>query len=1080
MKHQEFNENTKCPFCASEKISKYKQRSDKIWVLICSNCGLGFVEKYPKNLQSFYELDYYEKSIKSDGDENEIGYINYQEIQHSYFIWAIALIDLVKTGDSLFDLGCSNGIFLDLAKMYGFKKLSGVEYNSEYAEICHRKGYKVYNNSFINIDFNEEQKFNVVTAWAVLEHIPQLTDVFAQIKNILQPDGFLFFEIPCLTFNENADKHWFNSSLEHIYYFTEQSFKKITLHFFGQEYIGRIVNFDNFGSTIIGFVSSDESRMKMLFSIGNNLQQLTLDDLKKLNRKDLQNYLMLYIKYINDLHVLENIVNYIASSWILDCELSDLFILFLGQQYIKLSTDNAQYLNAKEYFVSQLENKNLEIEKLQAQLQKSQANLTAIESSKFWKLRQKWFQFRRLIGILNEDEPISLKKLLKLSKLSKFIQKGLRKLPNFQIRNIRQEKWYEDRPLVSVIIPCFNYGKYVEEAIDSVLSQTFRNFEIIVIDGGSTDDSTISILKSLNKPKTKIYYRESRHLVGDNRNFGIERATGKYICCLDADDKLQPTYLEKAVFLLETYAYDIVSTAVQCFEDSDCVWQIAPQPRLDNIVQANQFSTVAVFSKKMWTLANGYHDYGIGKEHISEDWDLWLRIMALGARATNIPETLMLYRIHSKSSLSNHPEIASYQEQIKVICSFNKKYLTPKNYARSWKTNTEECRVINGTINLINSYIKETKNHQKNILFALPFVITGGADTILLQIAQHLNENDFNISVMTTIKTDANLGDNTHRYEQITKEIYHLCNFLPSEARWKDFIYYFIESRKIDIIFLVGSTYFYKILPDLKRDFPSIKIVDQLFNEYGHINNNRKYAKFIDLNILASEAIKNVLLSKFGELEDKTRVIIHGVDTQNEFNPTKVDEKPILDSNIIPQDKFIVSYMGRFSEEKCPETFLQIVKMLKDYDDMYFIMIGNGPEYKNIKEKVVDWNLTDKIFIPGFVDDNKLYLKITNLLVIPSKIEGIPIILMEGLSLGIPVVASKVGDIPSVITDGYNGFVCDSSDIDGFVANIKQIFLDKELHNKMKANARYSALQNLDITRMKNEYKDAFLSILKK
>ena len=722
---------------------------------------------------------------------------------------------------------------------------------------------------------------------------------------------------------------------------------------------------------------------------------------------------------------------------------------------------------------SQLQQTQSQLQQTQSQLQQTQSQLDSIQNTKFWKLRQKWFQFRRLVGITNDNQSLSFKEILKNIQKHFDVQKKT-------LVKIKQKKWSKNLPLVTVVIPCYNYGQYVEDAIDSVLNQTFQDFEIIVVDGGSTDDWTIKTLNSLQKPKTTIYYREGRHLVGDNRNFGIEKSQGKYICCLDADDKIRPTYLEKALFLLETAAYDIVSTSVQCFGKSTETWEIELKPKLEEIVRNNQISTVAVFSKDLWKKANGYHDYGIGKDHIPEDWDLWVRMMAIGARSINILEPLMLYRIHGNyTSLSNHPETLDLRKQSETIKNFNQKHLTQDSYKRSLHINQASYQVINGNTNISNSYLNEKKENKKTkIVVALPFTITGGADTVLLQIAKHLSKNKFDISVITTIETDPTLGDNTAKYENITKQIYHLYKFLDSKEKWKDFVYYYLESRQIEIILIVGSAYFYDLLPDIKKDFPHIKIVDQLFNEHGHIKNNRKYAKLIDMNILANKTIQNILLQDYKEEPSKTSVIVHGVDTQVEFNPANINQDLI--ENTVPKDKFIVSYMGRFSEEKCPQKFVDIANKLRDHEDIYFLMLGNGPEYELVKEQISKLNLNHKIYAPGFVEDNKPFLKASNLLIIPSKIEGIPIILMESLSLGVPVIAANVGGIPDVITDSYNGFVCNSGDINCFANSIVRVYSEKNLQTSLKENARSYAKDKLDIASMNSKYKNLFLSLTKK
>src|SRR5580658_6331274 len=135
---------------------------------------------------------------------------------------------------------------------------------------------------------------------------------------------------------------------------------------------------------------------------------------------------------------------------------------------------------------------------------------------------------------------------------------------NEQVLSFVNNQWRRDYPLVSLVIPCFNYGQFIEQAVRSVLNQTLPDIELIVVEGGSTDACTVAEvrrLESLGLPKTQFYFRSERHLVGDNRNFGISRARGRYVVCLDADDFISPIYIEIAVFFAEVFGYDIVTAS---------------------------------------------------------------------------------------------------------------------------------------------------------------------------------------------------------------------------------------------------------------------------------------------------------------------------------------------------------------------------------------------------------------------------------------------------------------------------------------------------------------------------------------
>lgn len=1050
MKDRKFIEINKCPFCSSQNISRYKQRSDELWVLICSDCELGFVEKYPQNLQDLYELDYYEKGSSLNDDSQSIGYSDYTKIDYSYFLWSIALVSLTNAKDSIFDLGCSNGLFLDLAKMHGFNTLSGVEYNLDYANICREKGYDVYSQSFIDIDFDKSEKFEIVTAWAVLEHIPELNDVFEKIKSILKPDGLLLFEVPCLIFDEAADSYWLNSSLEHIYYFTEKSFKNITLRLLGQEYIGRVVTFENYGATLVGIVGQDSSKMKSLEQFGRCLREINEYDLKDMKRDEITDYLIFHLRYTNDLKISQAISQHFSNHVEGNLQISDHLITFLLQSHIKLSHDNVEYIKAKDYFVD-------EIEKLQTEL-------VALKTSKFWKLRQRWFQFRRTIGISDDRQSLSLKTGLK--KIKEKI-----KFPIFI--DVEQERWDKNTPIVSIIIPCYNYGKYLEQAVDSVLNQTFKDIEIIIVDDGSNDPHTIKVLNDLSKPKTKII-RTTNQKLPAARNNGIKVAQGKYICCLDADDIIAETYLEKCLVALESNNLDVCYSWIQEFEDSNLLYKTG-NFELSTLMKYNCVEVSAIFKKSIWTKVGGYRE---SMTQGYEDWDFWISIAKSGGMGLKIDEPLFLYRKHGISMINAAKENHNYLYQY-IQDNHRDVYKRGESLRQRFlDLFSVKYRVKNGYCNLIQSYqqnLSESCSYNRQpirILFALPWLVHGGVETVLLQLMKTLKRQGIHISIITTMSADPDQGNLTEEFCRVTPEIYHLPNLIKEQKEWLSFVNYFIKTRNINFIFIAGSEYFYSILSSIKKEKNNLKIIDQLYNTFGHVANNRKYAQWIDLNIVENKTIETCLLVEHSEQSHKLKVIQNGIDVNYFVNSTSLS-KP----QNITRGEFIITFLGRFSVEKCPELFVEIVLQFKNNPKVHFVMCGQGSLVDLIQRKIYNYNLEEKVNLVGSID-SRHYLDYTNLLILPSAIDGRPNSVLESLSMGVPVIASAVGGLPEIIQDGYNGFLCESGNVNDFVDRINQVLDDEQLYLSMKKNARTYAVENLDVNVMHQKYLDMFRSLV--
>lgn len=194
---------------------------------------------------------------------------------------------------------------------------------------------------------------------------------------------------------------------------------------------------------------------------------------------------------------------------------------------------------------------------------------------------------------------------------------------------------------VSVIIPCYNQGAYIDEAVDTVLAQTFRDFEIIIVNDGSTDEATNRLLAVYCKPQTRVINTENQG-VALARNVGIREACGKYILSLDADDRIAPIYLEKAVAVLESAPeVGIVYCLADCFGVRQGRWLI-PDFSLRGMLLTNLIFCTALYRKEDWERTGGYNpNMSAGWE----DWDFWLSLLELGLGVNRIPEVLFYYRI---------------------------------------------------------------------------------------------------------------------------------------------------------------------------------------------------------------------------------------------------------------------------------------------------------------------------------------------------------------------------------------------------------------------------------------------------
>ena len=181
--------------------------------------------------------------------------------------------------------------------------------------------------------------------------------------------------------------------------------------------------------------------------------------------------------------------------------------------------------------------------------------------------------------------------------------------------------------------------------VNSILAQTFSDFEIIIVNDGSTDAATNALLEKYSRPKTTVIHTENQGVCAA-RNTAIKAAAGKYILPLDADDKIEPTYLEKAVNVFDNHPETgVVWCKADFFGTQKGEWDLKPFS-LKQIMNNGCVFVTAMFRKSDWERVGGYN---VNMVHSLEDWDFWLSFVEQGLSFYQIPEILFHYRQHAVS-----------------------------------------------------------------------------------------------------------------------------------------------------------------------------------------------------------------------------------------------------------------------------------------------------------------------------------------------------------------------------------------------------------------------------------------------
>ncbi|MFD2517938.1 glycosyltransferase family 2 protein [Salinimicrobium flavum] len=195
---------------------------------------------------------------------------------------------------------------------------------------------------------------------------------------------------------------------------------------------------------------------------------------------------------------------------------------------------------------------------------------------------------------------------------------------------------------VSIIVPSYNQAQYLGEALQSVLHQTYLNWECIIVDDGSQDKTKeVAELFISKDPRFKYFYQENRGL-SSARNFGIDKSVGSILLPLDADDKISGDYIEKALKVLQDDpSIKVVYCEAEKFGKESGLWELETFS-LFNLSRMNMIFCSALFRRVEWERVGGFDE---NMKYGWEDWEFWISILKNGGDVKKLDFVGFYYRI---------------------------------------------------------------------------------------------------------------------------------------------------------------------------------------------------------------------------------------------------------------------------------------------------------------------------------------------------------------------------------------------------------------------------------------------------
>lgn len=612
------------------------------------------------------------------------------------------------------------------------------------------------------------------------------------------------------------------------------------------------------------------------------------------------------------------------------------------------------------------------------------------------------------------------------------------------------------KPTVSIITPYFNTSDVFLETIQNVQHMSFQQWEWVIVDDGSTDLESLARLAWLEQtePRARVIHQaNSGPAVA--RNQAARAATGRFIAQLDSDDLIEPTFIEKCVWLLETQPQFAFCNAYNVtFGAKAYLWQHGFH-EYEACLNENTVPNFSVIRREAFFDIGGF-DESVRRGH--EDWDFWLSMAGAGHWGYTIPEYLTWYRRTNGAS-----RIQETESDKRAAAQF-RRWLRSK-HANLYKSFPHPERpdvmhqlhaIVPFDIPVENRLAKITE--ATRVLFMLPSMETGDVDKRNLDVIRVLSRRGYDCTVAATV---ASPQISQHEFTAVTPDVFCLDRFLVS-ADYPRFLSYLIESRAIDAILISHDEHAYSLIPYLRSRHPEVAFLDynhqqeQYWKDDGFPAISIRAGDELDVHVTSSRHLQHVMV-EHGADEHTTTACYTSIDT-NEWDPDRYDRHALRTEIGVAADVPLILFVGDTVDHQRPIVWTEIIRQLAERDQRFLgLVIGTGDRLSQMKAFVHQHKLRNSIRFLGMTTNDRMraLMAASDILLLPSATDDLALVLFECMAMRIVPVAANVGGRAELISTDC-GFLIDPSEreIDEYVAALAMLIKDSALRNDMRERSR--------------------------